>query len=41
MKKIILTVLGIMTALLVLAVMVRPPRVVDQAAGKETTMTRE
>ena len=39
MKKKILTVLGILITLLVLTLMVRPTRVVDQAAGKETTMT--
>jgi peptide methionine sulfoxide reductase msrA/msrB len=39
MKRKILTVLGIITALLLLAVLVRPPQAVDQAAGKETTMT--
>jgi len=39
MKRKILTGLGIITALLVLAVLVRTPSVVDLAAGKEKTMT--
>ncbi len=39
MKRKIVTILGIISALLVLAMIFRPLRVVDQAIGKETSMT--